>query len=332
VTAASRVLICGTNWLGDSVMSMPAVRAFLKASPGASVTILARAPVAGLWRLFPGLAGVEVLEPGLGGTVSAGWKLRGRFDECRVFPNSFRSALIPCVAGIPERRGFVGHWRSALLTHVVSADLPPDAHQSLEYARLMDVPDGALMPPPYIEPDADAGAWAGDRLCDDGACWVAVLPGAARGPSKQWPASHFAQVVRRLSGEAGCRVVLLGGHGDRDACARVLTESGGSALDLAGRTTIPQLAAVLSRCRCAVTNDSGGMHLAAAAGTRVVAVYGLTDPRRTGPLGAGHRVIARDDVPHARDIAARSAWAEKVLASIEPAAVFEAAQAVMGAE
>ena len=106
---------------------------------------------------------------------------------------------------------------------------------------------------------------------------------------------------------------------------------GGSTLNLAGRTGLPELAAVLAQCRMALSNDSGGMHLASAVGTKVVAVFGLTDPTRTGPLGEGHRVLAARGVPHHRDIPRDSRAARDALESIQPDRVIEAVLGVMKA-
>jgi heptosyltransferase-2 len=328
-----RTLICGTNWLGDTVMSMPAVEAFCRGRPPGSVRVLAKPCVAQLWALHPAGVGVVPLGPRW---LDAVRDVRGLgFDEVFVLPNSFRSALIPFLAGVPRRRGARGHFRRAMLTEVCPA-AAAGRHQSREYLDLLGLPGDTALPAPRLR----VAPWAGTlgRLCGVGRLpadgpLAAVMPGAARGPSKRWPAERFGAVALRLARECGARVVLLGGAGDVDAC-RVAAEAAAAAgdrlLNLAGRTGIAELASLLSGCVVAVCNDSGGMHVAAAAGCRVVAVFGLTDPATTGPLGSGH-VIVRAPLAAAggRDIPRRSAAAEQALAGIGEDEVFAAAVRVL---
>jgi heptosyltransferase-2 len=180
-----------------------------------------------------------------------------------------------------------------------------------------------------LRPPEDDRDGAGRHLAGLSDRLVALLPGAARGPSKRWPAEAFAQVGRELGRRAGGGVLVLGGPGEEDLGRAVAEAAGPRAVNLCGRLSLGESVAVLARCALAVTNDSGGMHLAAAAGIRVVAVFGLTDPQRTGPLGDGHRIIRPEGVRGARDIGPDSAAAREALAGIRPERVTEAAVAVM---
>ena len=320
-----RVLICGVNWLGDTLMSLPAVRAFKRASPGSELVVLAKSFLLPLWETEGSVSGVLVLEHSLAGT----WRTVARVKRARrrvayVLPNSFRSALIPFLGLVPERVGSVGHQRVWMLTRV--ATVGPDAqrgHQSLEYFDMLgirpdaaDAMDGGLALPVGAAEVAEAmrePRTAGGPL-------VALIPGAARGPAKCWPVANFIEAGRALSAE-GVRLVVFGTAAEMDLCARVTVGIGASCLNLAGRTSLVQMAACLQLCRVAVTNDSGGMHLAAAVGTRVVAIYGLTDPTKTGPMGEGHAVLVAPGARGNRTIARRSRAAVAALESIAPAQV-----------
>lgn len=323
-----RVLICGVNWLGDTLMSLSAVRAFKRASPDCELVILAKSFLLPLWEMEGSADGLLALEHGLAGT----WRTVARIRRARcrvayVFPNSFRSALLPFLGLVPERMGLPGHQRVWMLTRVAS--IGHDAqrgHQSLEYFDILGIradpaasTGGGLTVPTGAVEAAEALLGA----CGSGEPLVALIPGAARGPSKRWPEAHFIETGRALAAE-GARIVVFGTGGETDLCARVTVGIGASCLNLAGRTSLVLMAACLRRCRVAVTNDSGGMHLAAAVGTRVVAIYGLTDPRKTGPMGEGHAVLVAPGIEGCRAVARRNRAAGAALESITPASVVAA--------
>jgi heptosyltransferase-2 len=325
---SDRVLICGLNWLGDTLMSLPAVRAFRGAAPGREIAILAKPHLLPVWEMAGCASSLLHLERGMAGT----WRTVSRIRRagCRVahvFPNSFRSALLPFLGLVPERVGLPGHQRVWMLTRV--ATVSPEAqrgHQSLEYFDILGVrpdPSGQTGCPLTVPPEAERSAaeplvaWAG------GAPLVAIIPGAARGPAKRWPERHFVQAGRELAAE-GVRLVALGAPSEAELCGRVAGGIGASCLSMAGNTTLAQMAACLRRCRAAVTNDSGGMHMAAAAGTRVIAVFGLTDPAKTGPMGPGHAVLVAAGATGRRDVARNSRAAAAALESVGPERVVAA--------
>lgn len=325
-----RALVCAVNWLGDSVMTMPALQAFRRAQPGVRLTMLVKPSLIPLWSLHAAPDACIALDPGLAGMRRAARDLAaGGFEAAYVFPNSFRSALAPFLARIPARVGTAGQARAWMLTRRVRHETTA-SHQALEYYRILAItapaePERAVL----TIAESEVRRWSARLECDrDRAPRVALIPGAARGPSKRWPAEHFAAAGRSLAA-AGARIVVLGGPGEVELGRTVADGVGGGAVSLAGETSLPDLAAVLSLCRVAVANDSGGMHLAAAAGARVVAVYGLTDPGRTGPLGAGHVILRPEGQGGSRDIARDSEAARAALASIRPEAVSAAAAGML---
>jgi heptosyltransferase-2 len=338
---APRLLIVAASWLGDSIMMLPALAAFRTRLPHAQVTLLAKPAVAALWRLVPGVDEVMALEKGLRGTPETVRGVRaGQFDFAYIGPRSFRSAVIPFLARVPGRRGLAGHSRDWMLTETVHLDAAAVAgHQVREYASLLGVEHEPLPNPPFLKVPDEQTMLAKRRLSDswqdrvgslDAPRVAGFFPGAAHGPAKQWPADRFIQLGKRLLGEHSCRILVLGSQGDREVCAEVAAGIGRGARNLAGETSLALLAALLKLCRVVVANDSGGMHLAAAVGTPVVGIFGMTDPRKTAPLGDGHQLIMAPGVSRSRDIAHDSEAARRALFSITVNDVYAAVRERVG--
>jgi heptosyltransferase-2 len=318
-----RILICGPNWLGDGIMSMPALQMLREREPGLEIVMLAKRSQAALWALNAAVGQIVEYADGWTSMRAAVRAVRAAgVERAYVFPNSVRSALVPWMAAVKERTGARGHCRSWLLTRVVAEpERLARLHQAWEYVNILGLFASASdLPNPRLTIPAEAIARCRDQLgCVESAGgWVGMIPGAARGPSKRWPPAHFAETGLRLVTQAKCRVLVFGTQQEGDLCRLVAGGIGAGALNLAGTTTLPELAAFLSLCRVVVANDSGGLHLAAASGTRVVGVFGMTDPAKTGPLGTRHAVVGPEHARLSRDIARRSADAERVLRSIEP--------------
>ena len=329
--AGETLWLRGVNWLGDSVMTLPAVAAFRRARPGVRIVMGARPGLCEFWTLCPAVDAVMPLPVGPRGDWEAARALR-RLGARRavVFPNSFRSAWVPFLAGVRDRIGFPGRFRRFLLTravHPLSCSGP--AHQALDYYALLGVApdlvppvlDGLMrIPEPVVEAMAARirAATAGRPGFPARGPWLAVAPGAARGGAKRWPAAHFAEAAAGAARARGCGVIVCGTAGEREAGERIAAAVPGGAVNLAGSTTLAELAAVFRLCRLVLCNDSGAMHLAAAAGTPVAAVFGLTDPVRTGPLGRGHEVLAPEGARGHAVIARESRAAEAALDSIRP--------------
>ena len=224
-----RLLVVSVSWLGDCIMALPALGAFRRREPRARVAVLAKPAVAPLWGMFPGVDEVLVLEKGFAGMPKTIRRVRdGRYDFAYVFPRSFRSAVIPFLAGISGRRGLKGHARDWMLTETVTP--APVGHQSAEYARLLGVPDDPGARPPFLTIPVEEMEPARKRLF---AAWqnrvgplesprvAGVFPGAARGPSKRWPAERFVALGKRLLGERSCRILIMGSASDAAVCAEV---------------------------------------------------------------------------------------------------------------
>lgn len=331
------VLLIGVNWLGDSIMAMPAIQAYRRDHPAERLVILVRPKLKTLWTMQSAVDEVWCLAPGvraLRETVRAA-RLAG-FAVAFILPHSFRSALVPFLARIPRRIGPSGYWRDWLLTEVV---LPrPGAaqeHQGLEYLNLFGSagpPEApSLQLPPELTERARAlltPALPGVHSDASERGWIAVLPGAAYGPAKRWPAERFAMAAQLLKERLSCNIVLLGLSGERALCEVVARRTAPGSLNLAGQTSLAELAAVMAQCKLALSNDSGGMHLAAAMGIPLVAIFGVTDPARTGPLGSKVRVL-QDSAERSRDIRRDSSEASASLLRITPEQVAAAAMELL---
>jgi heptosyltransferase-2 len=321
-----RLLLVGLNWIGDTLMALPAVQVLRRRHPEAHLAVLVKPGLVGLWKLHGAPDEILTYTNGVGAAFRAARQIRaGRFDRVYVLPHSIRSALVPFLAGVPDRRGLPGWGRRWLLHEVIRPDRGPGRlHQGFEYADLLAPGERlrVLEAPQLILP-AQALAEAESLIGAPPRRWLAVLPGAARGPAKRWPAGHFARVAERWIAETGGSVLLLGGREDAAVCDELAAGLGPRAHSLAGRTTLPVWAAALKLADVVLANDSGGMHLAAAVGTPVVAVFGMTDPGQTGPLGSRTRIV-QDEGARRRDVARDSEEAQKRLAAISPERVYEA--------
>jgi heptosyltransferase-2 len=296
-----RLVILAPNWLGDTVMALPAIADVRRQSPGVSITVAARPAIAPLFQLVPEVNDTIVL-PGAAAIADvAAWRLLGaeladqQFDTSLLFPNSLHSALIAFRAGIPERWGYRASWRGGLLTRAVRRRR--GLHQVEYYQRLvcaLGFPNGPIEPRVTVPDEArDKAA----RLLAEGG-WdgrvplMALAPGAAYGGAKRWPPAYFAELADSLAAD-GVRCVMIGGAADAATGEEILgaLRRRDQMIDLIGRTDLPTLAAVFCCARGLVTNDSGAMHLAAAAGVSVTAVFGPTDDTATRPMGDAHVVL-----------------------------------------
>jgi len=290
--------------------------------------MLVKPKMGALWKMHAAVD--EVIEMGIAasGTLQTVKIVKARKCEgALVFPNSFRSALVPYLARVPVRVGMVGHGRVWMLTNVIRAPVKPERrHQLWEYFEIAGLADSTGEPEaPRLSIPESALAVARSHLGEGRGPWIGFIPGAARGPSKQWPPDHFIEAGRRLVAKAQCRVLVLGTAGEAELCRQVAGGIGGAAISVAGKTSLAEFGALLSLCRVVVANDSGGMHMATAVGAKVVGIFGLTDPVKTGPIGAGHRVIGHDARgAHSRDIPRNSKEARDALRAIAPERVVAA--------
>jgi heptosyltransferase-2 len=301
-----KILVRATNWVGDAIVSIPALRAIRARWLDAEITVLARPWVADLYS-NSGLCNSSIVLPAAGasgGLSRVLGAIRGkRFDRAILFPNSFHAAWIAWRSGIPERIGYARDGRSFLLTQAVALPkageiLDHEVYYYLELLRRVgwidSLPqiDEILLPiaPAAIEKGRERLQAAGARK---GKLRIAFGPGAAYGSAKCWPPERFAELGDRLIADCDADVILFGTVSERETTERIAARMRHSPLNFSGQTTIGDLASLFAACSLFIGNDSGAMHVAAAAGLPIVAIFGPTDPDGTAPLSRNRVVVRR---------------------------------------
>ena len=280
-----RILIRSSNWLGDAVMSVPAVRAIKKGRPDAHLTILAPKKIAPMWKLIPEVD--EILSLPNKSLFSA-VRLIGRkerFDVAILFPNSLRVALEAW--RVPRKVGYRGHARAWLLNQIVREPRrpgPPE-HHAIRFLRIAD-DCGADVD---LVHDANKALSQTPKVGDQKL--LGLCPGAEYGPAKRWLPERFAEAAAAISAQSKIKWILFGMEKDRAIGETIATALGDNCSNRIGQTTLDELIEELRGCRALLTNDTGTMHLAALLGVPVVAIFGSTEPALTGPLGNGHTII-----------------------------------------
>ena len=298
-----RVVVRPPNWLGDAVLALPALSAVRRHFADAHLTIAAIPSVAALFRETTGARPNQIVELPAAKAPARAALRGGAFDLVVLFPNSFRSAWEVRRAGIRERWGYPTSGRGWLLTRRSRRARPRSSrHQSDYYRDLVrglgiDCDDA----PPEIQASAmsieRAATLLGERGVAASTPVVAFAAGAAYGQAKQWPPDRVAAVIARLVRQRDVTAVLVGASHDRDSARAIESwlrahapDAVARTIDLVGRTTLGALVGVAARAQVFVSNDSGAMHVAAALGRPVVAIFGPTDERATRPIGT-HTVL-----------------------------------------
>jgi heptosyltransferase-2 len=278
------ILVIGPRWVGDMVMAQTLFSALKQIHPDAAIDVMApgwagplvaRMPEVRAWIDAPFVR--NTLQ--LGERRRIGRSLAGRYDRAIVMQGNLKAALVPWFAGIRRRSGYRGEMRFGLVNDM--ARLPLELKRRTAEAFFQLAGGGEFRPPRLSVDEANQAALlAAHGLARNG--FAAFMPGAEFGPAKRWPEDKYAALARALIAE-GMPVVLLGSANDRPVTGAIARLAPG-ALDLAGATSLVDAVDILAAARVAVTNDSGLMHIAAAVGAPVVAVYGSTSPENTPPL------------------------------------------------
>jgi heptosyltransferase-2 len=312
-TEPRKILVRGVNWLGDAVMTTPALMRLRERFPEARITMLCHEKLLGLWTAHPAINDVRTFGDN-DGPITTGRRLAdSAYDLSVIFPNSIRSALESFVARIPRRVGSASSLRGMLLTDRVKPDptvvkmrkrkpaevsrliesgeraqlpaaIPPQSHQIHHYLRIVGALGADTTPLPTRL--ALAGGDGEDLIGRHpaGVPIVGLNPGAEYGPAKRWPVERFADAANALHAKTGCRFVVFGGKGDLVIAGQLTRRITSAPVTvLAGRTSLSQLLEALGRCHVLLTNDTGPMHVAAALGVPVVVPFGSTSPELTGP-------------------------------------------------
>jgi heptosyltransferase II len=291
---ATRLIVRAPNWLGDAVMALPALGAVRRAFEGRTVIVAATASVAPLFEEGTPAAPDEILV--IDRDREVGQLRAARGDAVLLLTNSFGSAWVARRSGVRERWGYRASGRGLLLTR--GAPRPKGHVHQVEYylalVRGLGFEAPAAQPELRASPSSltRADALLSDAGVGPSATIVGFAPGAAYGQAKRWPPERVAQVIAALA-RNGVTAVLVGARADRDT-ARAIESTlpqGTRVVDLIGRTSLRELVGVVARCAAFVSNDSGAMHVAAAAGVPLTAIFGPTDERATGPAGEADVIL-----------------------------------------
>lgn len=351
-TPAPRILIRGVNWLGDAVMTTPALLRLREKFPDAHIALLCPEKLCAVWQnhpavdeIIPFAAGDSVFRvakklrqhgvsraPAGGVGRHEGAAAAGKFDLALVLPNSPRSALEVFLAGIPQRVGYARPWRNFFLTQTIASrtgavkmhkrtpaeikkrisqlstpsfSLPKEAHQIYEYLHLvaaLGANPEPLAPHLVVTPAEVEAAKKKFGLANVAGPIFGLNPGAEYGPAKRWPVDQFIAAAREIQQRTRCTWLLFGGKSDARITNQIesaLPHPELAVFNLAGKTTLRELMALLKLCRVVLTNDTGPMHVAAALGTPVVVPFGSTSPELTGPglPGDPRQRLLKSDAP-----------------------------------
>lgn len=287
----ANILVRATNWVGDAVMSLPALRAIRERFPASEITVVAKPWVAGIYsreRFADHVIPYDA--PTLADKLRLARSLRPhRFDCAILLQNAFEAALIARVAGIPERIGYNRDGRGWLLTKPVrvpkEGEIPP--HERYYYLEM-------LRRAQIIKDLPQVDAIRFENLGVAAVNRIGVSPGAAYGTAKRWLPESFASAAIELARKLGAEVAVFGSKDEQVLCggvADLVRAAGVDCRNYAGQTALTEFIDLAASCRVFLTNDSGAMHIASAAGVPTIAVFGATDHVGTGPTGPLARVV-----------------------------------------
>jgi len=302
-----KILIRGTNWIGDAVMTLPAIASIRKTFPSAEIQVLAKPWVAEVYKLSPDIDKIFLFnEPGEHQGIAGKIKLsaalnRERFDLAIYLQNAIEAAILGWLARIPLRAGYDSDCRGFLLTHPVPLTKQIKSVYQVDYYLNMVKSLGCEPASREVALSAkNIGDKAERSLRERGLSGVPVLiglaPGAMYGPAKRWFPDRFGAAAKELEGAFNARVIIFGSKGDMEAAQTVQDAMKGTAVNIAGQTDLSEAIALISRCSIFITNDSGLMHVAGALGVPALAIYGSTNPVTTPPPGRNSMII-RKEVP-----------------------------------
>ncbi len=294
-------MIRSTNWIGDAVMTTPAMAVLRSFFPTAEIVVVANPLVAELFSPHPDCDRVIIYDKkgqhrGIRGRLQLCRKLRQEhFDLAILFQNAMEAAIISRLAGIPRRAGYTTDGRGLLLNYRVPVgESERRLHHTDYYLNLLlSLGIAAAKAPLRLFTTEDELLWAQEKLAQNSR-WTAINPGASYGSAKRWLPERFAAVADRLHEKCRQNIVLIGGPGERDIGRDIEKMMVHQPLNLIGKTSVREMTAILAGCSLVITNDSGPMHVAAALNIPLVAIFGPTDHTTTSPMTVKARIIRKN--------------------------------------
>ena len=296
-----KILIRSTNWIGDAIMTTPAVRTIRQNFPEAHIAILAYPWVADVFNASPHIDEVILYQKngehkGVKGLWKLGRQLAGHdFDLVILLQNAFKAALISVLAAIPARAGYKRDGRGMLLNYGVKIDAAVRKLHQVHYYQGLCRGLGLTCGPDelFLQLSDDTRTWAKEFVSAFPGPVIGFNPGAAYGPAKCWPTEKYGKLAARLAADLNATILVFGTANDSSVAAAIKSFAPEQVVDLAGKTSLAEAMALIGICNGFVTNDSGLMHVGAAMQTPLVAIFGSTDPIATGPFSENATVIQK---------------------------------------
>ena len=304
-----KILVRGTNWIGDAVMTIPALRELRCVFPDAQITLHTRSWAEGIFRdsdLLDAIIPFDESSSNFRTLLEQSRLLRSKkFDLAVVFPNSYRSAAMVKLAGIPRRFGYAKEGRGMLLTDAIKIpDWKSSRHEVFYYLNLVSEVERRIVGTRRVESTKpgigltvapERVELAKQMLMGHGLepakPTVALGPGSTNSMAKRWPIERFAELSDRIQKECGANIVLLGSKQESDVAGQLQAHAMLPVIDMTGKTDLGEASSILKACDAFVSNDMGLAHLAAAVGTQALVIFGPTDPTTTRPFAENARVI-----------------------------------------
>ncbi len=330
-----KTLIIGLNWLGDIIMSLPAINAAMSLG---EIHIITRPHLADIYRLFSNKLVIHPVETGK--SIFSVWPELGslrqiNFDHCIIFPDSLRSAAVARAANSAPSTGYSGQWRSALLSNplVKPADFKSMHESDLYFNLVKSVYRNAVkceLPQIKFDENCFNQIFSRNNIPVPHKYYL-MAPGAAFGSAKRWPPLKFAELADLLYKDSGLPVIITGSSGEKEIAAEIISSSKSTFIDFTGKTSIVELSMLLHNSEALIANDSGTMHLSTLTGTPTVVPVGPTDMRRTGPLNTNFKAVISDTcnlIPCRKRICPRNDHA--CMLAISPQELFSAIKELKG--
>jgi heptosyltransferase-2 len=301
----TKILIRGTNWIGDAIMTLPAVESIRATFPRAHIVVLAKPAVADIYKYFSTANEVIIyknkFDNAFGVFLLAKLLRKRNFDAAILLQNAIEAAIITLFARIPIRAGYDSDGRGIFLTHSVRRTREiRKVHQIYYYLEMVKALGCASVSKIiHLETKinrADAQAVLEKYIPDRQKAVIGIAPGATYGPAKRWFPERFAALADKIADTYSCQIILLGGKSDQLVAEEVKNNSRTKLINLAGQTTLQEAIYLISQCHLFISNDSGLMHVAGALNIPTIAIFGSTNPVTTAPAGY-QSVIVRKDVP-----------------------------------
>ncbi len=339
-----RIVVRGTNWVGDAVMTIPALRQLRRLFPGAHITLATRAWAEGLFADADFLDELQVHEgSGLRSVVQQvrQWR-KGNFDLAVLLPNSLETALVASLARVPLRIGYATDGRQRLLTHpLASPEWRATKHEVFFYLNIVAQLEWLIKheqtfldtePEGSLEVSDDRKTTAREFLRARGVAedkpLVALCPGSINSRAKRWPAERYAALADRLIDDLGADILLVGSSGEAEVSLEVSGCMRNKPIVLTGETDLARLVAVLSLVDLLVTNDTGPAHIASALERPTLVIFGPTNPLTTRPFSPFGEIVR--EPPDCAPCMLRDCPIDhRCMTAISPADVFERAKVLL---